>query len=124
MEKQSNLYPDNDPDRGRRSIALTLAGDLAPRQFGKSSYEVWMQIVGRKFAQSNRKAYDFAEDLAFQDYLESGEVLDSAWIFEMEMAVKGDVRKVLAEVFAIAKRILLEGNGGARLVGKAGWSQS
>ena len=114
MEKQSNRYPDSDPELGKRSIALTLAGDLAPRQLGKPSYEIWMQIVRWKLAQKNTKARDAAEDLTFQDYLDTGEIHDSAWVYEMELAVKGDARKVLAEVFAIAKKILLEGNGNAK----------
>lgn len=116
MEYSPSKFPDGDPESGRRSIALTLAADLAPRLFEKNSYEVWMQIVAWKLAQENVKKRDVAEDLAFQDYLDSGEVRDSSWVYEMEMAVNGDARKVLAKVFAIAKKILLDGNGPAKFV--------
>lgn len=116
MEAYLPKYDNNDPESDRRSMALKLAEDLAPGHLTKSSYEVWLQMAMWKLRQVNAKKLAIDQDLTFQNYLDSNEILDGNWIYEMEMAVTGDVKKVLAEVFAIAKKILLEGNGGAKFV--------
>lgn len=123
MEAHRDLFSGKDPESGRRDLALKLAGDLASRLLSAESKAVWQAIVWWKLKQPNVKAREAAEDAVFQEYLDTNALGNSDWLYNLEQSVPGDVRKVLTEVFAIAKKILLNGNG-AQTGFQPGTSQS
>ena len=128
MENKSKHKHDGDSGYAMRVVALEAMERMAPGLLQGESRKTWMKIVFWKLTQVNMAARNAAsEERAFHEYLDTNEVRDSGWVFGLEMALGSEVsnvREVLREVFAIAKKILVEGNGGAKLVSQPGWSQS